>query len=177
MIKPDNKANLLTTETKAHIDHWVTKFPDEKKRSAILAALTKTQDQNGGWLTNDLMDAVADYLALPKVWVYEVATFYDMYDREPVGKHKIRLCTNVSCMLKDSDKIADHIKQKLGINFGETTTDGVFTLKESECLAACCNAPMMMVDLNYHEDLTTDKVDTILQQYSQATAIRGDVDE
>jgi NADH-quinone oxidoreductase subunit E len=154
--------HLLTAETVAKIDHWVAKYPTRQKRSAVIAALTATQLQNDGWLTTELMDAVAEYLELPTIWVYEVATFYDMYDLKPVGKHKIRLCTNVSCMLRGSDEIADHIKQKLGVKFGQSTPDGRFVLKEAECLAACCNAPMMMVGLDYHVNLTTEKVDEIL---------------
>lgn len=157
--------DLLHADTKATIDHWVAKYPEKQKRSALLAALTATQKQNGGWLSPELMDAVAAYLGLPKIWVYEVATFYDMYDMKPVGKHKIRLCTNVSCKLRGADDIAAHLKAKLDVDFGETTADGVFTLKEAECLAACCNAPMMMVDLDYVEDLTVDKVDAVLDSY------------
>lgn len=156
--------DLLQDDTKATIDHWVAKYPVEQKRSATLAALTATQKQNGGWLTPELMDAVAEYLGLPKIWVYEVATFYDMYDLKPVGKHKIRVCTNVSCMLRGADKIAEHLKSTLDVEFGETTADGEFTLKEAECLAACCSAPMMMVDLDYHVDLTTEKVDAVLNR-------------
>lgn len=162
---------LLTTETKATIEHWLQKYPANQKRSAVLAALTATQEQNEGWLSPELLDAVALYLELPKVWVYEVATFYDMYDLKPAGKHKIRLCTNVSCMLRGCDKIADHLKQKLGVEFGETTKDGLFTLKEAECLAACCNAPMMMLDLDYHVDLTPEKVDAVVDK------IRGEANE
>lgn len=154
--------DLLHDDTKATIDHWVAKFPEDQKRSATLAALTATQEQNDGWLTPELMNAVADYLGLPKIWIYEVATFYDMYDLKPVGCHKIRICTNISCMLRGADKIADHLKSTLDVEFGQTTADGVFTLKEAECLAACCNAPMMMVDLDYHLDLTTEKVDAVI---------------
>ena len=154
--------NVLHSATIAVIDHWLAKFPEEQRRSAVLASLTAAQKQNGGWLTPEIMDAVAEYLKIPKVWVYEVATFYDMYDLKPVGKHKIRLCTNVSCMLRGCDKIADHLKKTLNVEFGETTADGLFTLKEAECLAACANAPMMEIDLTYHVDLTPEKVDTIL---------------
>lgn len=153
---------LLNEETTKIIDHWLKKFPVDKKRSATLAALTATQKQNGGWLTVELMNAVATYLEIPEAWVYEVATFYDMYDLEPVGKHKIRVCTNVSCMLRGCGKIVDHLKTRLGVEWGETTQDGLFTLKESECLAACTNAPMLQVGVDYHLDLTPEKVDKIL---------------
>lgn len=157
--------SLLTAETRAIIDHWLTKYPADQRRSAVIAALTATQKQNEGWLTSELMDAVADYLTIPRVWVYEVATFYDMFDLAKTGQHKIRVCTNISCMLRGCDKIVDHLKNKLGVEFGETTADGQFTLKESECLAACTAAPMMMVDLDYHTELTPEKVDTILTTY------------
>jgi len=153
---------LLNEETKNIIDHWLKKFPADKKRSAVLAALTATQKQNGGWLTAELMNAVATYLELPEAWVYEVATFYDMYDLEPVGKHKIRVCTNISCMLRGCDKIVDHLKQRLNVEWDGTSEDALFTLKEAECLAACTNAPMMQIDLDYHLDLTPEKIDQIL---------------
>ena len=159
--------NMLTSQTTTIIDHWVKKFPADKKRSAVLAALTGAQKQNGGWLTPELMNAVATYLEIPEAWVYEVATFYDMYDLEPVGKHKIRVCTNVSCMLRGCEKIVDHLKTRLAVEWGETTKDGLFTLKESECLAACANAPMMQIDLDYHVDLTLEKVDKILDNLSR----------
>jgi NADH-quinone oxidoreductase subunit E len=154
--------SILNEETLKIIDHWCSKYPANQRRSAVLASLTAAQKQNRGWLNAELMDAVADYLGMPKVQVYEVATFYDMYDLKEAGEHKIRLCTNVSCMLNGCDKIADHLKKKLGVGFGETTRDGKFTLKEAECLAACCGAPMMQVDLEYHEKLTPEKVDEIL---------------
>lgn len=158
------KTDLLTSETKAVIDHWVAKFPPEQKRSALLQALTATQKQNNGWLSSELMDAVAEYLDIPRVWAYEVATFYDMYDLKPCGKHKIRVCTNVSCMLRGSDKIVEYLQNKLGIKQGETTEDGLFTLKESECLAACSNAPMMQIDLGYYTDLTPEKIDAVIEK-------------
>lgn len=159
-----NNTPLLTEQTRATIDHWLQKYPIEQKRSAILAALTATQKQNNGWLSAELMDAVAQYIGVPNIWVYEVATFYDMYDLKPVGKHKIRVCTNISCMLRGCDTIVEHLKKRLGVEFGETTADGEFVLKEAECLAACTSAPMMQIDLDYYEQLTPEKVDTILAQ-------------
>lgn len=159
--------SLLNKETIATIDHWLKKYPEKEKRSAVIAALTAAQKQNQGWLSPELMDAVADYLGLPKVWVYEVATFYDMYDLKAVGKHKIRVCTNISCMLRGADKIVDCLQKKLDIGFNETSADGLFTLKESECLAACVKAPMMQVDLDYYEDLTPEKVEQIIDQIKQ----------
>ena len=129
-----------------------------------MAALRIVQDQNGGWLTNELMDAVAEYLHMPTISVYEVATFYSMYDLEPVGRHKICVCTNISCMLNDSDGIVAHLQKKLGIKTGETTADKRFTLKEVECLGACAGAPMLQIGRTYYEHLTPAKVDEILSK-------------
>ncbi len=154
---------LLKPETQAAIDAWLKKYPPEQKRSAVIAALSAAQQQNGGWLSTELMDAVADYLELPKVWVYEVANFYSMLDTHPTGRHKVSICNNISCMLRGADEIVAHVEKKLGIRRGETTEDGRITLvMEEECLAACCGAPMMVVDGHYHEHLTPEKVDEIL---------------
>ena len=155
---------LLSQQTRDEIDTWLKKYPADQKRSAVLTALHLAQAQNNGWLSEEMMDAVAAYLDMPKIAVYEVATFYSMYELAPVGKHKINLCTNISCMLRGSEKIADHLKQKLKIDFGETTEDGKFTLKEVECLGACVGAPMMQIDKDYHEHLTTETVDNILEK-------------
>jgi len=158
-----SKENVMLSETTCkEIDKWTAKFPADKKQSAVLPALHIVQDENGGWLTNELMDAVADYLEMPKIAVYEVASFYSMYSLKPVGRHKINVCTNISCMLRNSAAIVEHLKKKLNINIGETTEDGKFTLREVECLGACVNAPMMQVDKQYHENLTAEKVDEIL---------------
>jgi NADH-quinone oxidoreductase subunit E len=159
------KKELLSEETRKTIDHWRAKFPEgiEGRRSAIIQALMAVQHQNGGWVSSDLMDAVADYLELPPVWVYEVASFYSMIETEPVGRHSISVCTNISCMLCGSDKIVEHIENKLGTRIGETTPDGrIFLKREEECLAACVGAPMMVVDGHYHENLTPEKVDEII---------------
>lgn len=155
------KPSLLSPQACAEIDRWIAKYPPEQKRSAVMTALRIAQEEHG-WLSPELMDAVADYLDMSKVAVYEVATFYSMYDLEPVGRHKISVCTNISCMLRGSDQVMEHLKQRLGIKPGETTPDGRVTLKEVECLAACAGAPMMQVDKTYHEDLTPEKLDTIL---------------
>ena len=153
----------LTEHTRHEIDHWVAKFPPDQKRSAVLAALRAAQHQNQGYLTEPLMDAVAGYLDLPKIAVYEVATFYSMFETRPVGRHSISVCTNVSCMLCGSDEIVEHLERKLGIKTGESTPDGKFFLKcEEECLAACIGAPMMQIDHVYYEHLTPEKVDEIL---------------
>jgi NADH-quinone oxidoreductase subunit E len=127
-----------------------------------MSALRILQDQNGGWLTNDLMDAVAEYLDMPAIAVYEVATFYSMYEHKPVGKHKISVCTNISCLLCGSEDVVRHLEGKLGAKLGQTTGDGKFTLKEVECLGACCGAPMMQIGRQYYENLTPEKIDQIL---------------
>lgn len=153
----------LSAHTREVIDAWLAKFPPDRKRSAVIAALREVQHENDGYLTVPLMDAVAEYLQLPKIAVYEVASFYSMLETQPVGRHSISVCTNVSCMLRGADDIVEHIEKRLGIKTGESTADGRFYLKrEEECLAACCAAPMMMVDHKYHENLTPEKVDQIL---------------
>lgn len=160
--KDQAKLDLITAESKADIDKWVAKYPADKKESAVMAALRIVQDQNAGFLTNELIDAVAEYLDMPAIAVYEVATFYSMYERDPVGKHKICVCTNISCMLNGSDEVVSHLEKKLGIKLGETTEDGRFTLKEVECLGACVNAPMLQLGREYHEKLTPEKLDKLL---------------
>jgi NADH-quinone oxidoreductase subunit E len=154
---------LLDEHTREEIDHWLTKFPSDRKRSALLAALRAVQHQNHGYLTQPLMDAVAEYLDLPPIQVYEVANFYSMFETKPVGRIHISVCTNISCMLCGSDDILKYVEKKLGIKVGESTPDGKFYLKqEEECLAACNNAPMMMIDHVYYEHLTPAKIDQIL---------------
>ncbi len=154
---------VLSDQVQAEIDRWVAKFPQGRQRSAVIAALQAVQHENGGFVTPELMDAVANYLDLPAVQVYEIATFYSMIETRPVGRHSISVCTNISCMLRGSDEILSYVEQKLGIKVGESTSDGKIYLKrEEECLAACCGAPMMMVDHTYHENLTPEKVDGIL---------------
>lgn len=155
----------IAPETQAEIDRWLNKYPEDRKQSAVLQALMFVQRDNGGWLSEAHLNAVADYLELPPIAVYEVATFYDMYDLKPVGKTKIDVCTNISCKLCGCDKIVSHLENKLGIKIGQTTPDGRYTLKGVECLAACVGAPMMQInDLEYHEKLTPEKVDAILDQ-------------
>ncbi len=157
------KSELLSAHARAEIDRWVAKYPPERKQSAVLAALREAQHENGGYLTVDLMDAVADYLDMPPIAVYEVASFYSMFELKPVGRHNIAVCTNISCMLRGGDTVLAYIERKLGIKLGESTADGKFYLKkEEECLAACCGAPMMQVNHVYYENLTPEKVDRIL---------------
>jgi NADH-quinone oxidoreductase subunit E len=160
--KDESKLSHLTAASLNEIDGWIAKYPADKKQSAVMSALRIAQDQNRGFLTEDLMDAVAEYLEMRPIAVYEVATFYSMYELEPVGKHKICVCTNISCMLCGSDAIVAHLIKKLGIKFGETTLDGRFTLKEVECLGACVNAPMMQIGNTYYENLTEKKLDQII---------------
>ncbi len=154
---------LLTEATCREIDHWVAKFPPGRQRSAVLSALRAAQEQNGGYLTSELLEAVAEYLKLPPVQVFEVATFYSMFELHPCGRHHVSICTNISCMLRGAEDLVAHVERKLGIREGESTADGRILLKrEEECLAACTGAPMMMVDHVYYEDLTPEKADAIL---------------
>jgi NADH-quinone oxidoreductase subunit E len=153
----------LSKHLREEIDRWVAKFPPERKRSAVISALHAAQHENGGHLTTPLMDAIAAYLGLPPIQVYEVAGFYSMFETHPVGRHHVSVCTNISCMLRGGETLLAHIEKKLGIQVGESTPDGrIFLKREEECLAACTGAPMMMVDHVYYEDLTPEKVDSVL---------------
>ena len=155
----------LSQHVREEIDHWVAKFPPERKRSAVISALHAVQHENNGFLTAELMDAVAEYLGLANIQVYEVASFYSMFETKPVGRHHVSICTNISCMLRGSQEIVDHVEKKLGIKVGESTADGrIYLKREEECLAACVNAPMLMVDHVYHENLTPASVDQILDE-------------
>jgi NADH-quinone oxidoreductase subunit E len=164
---------LLTADSLAAIDLWLAKFPADQRQSAVMPALTIAQEQNGGWLTNELMDEIADYLRMPKIQVYEVATFYSMYELKPVGRTKICVCTNISCMLCGSEQVVEHLESRLGIKMGQTTTDNAFTLKEVECLGACVGAPMFQIGPNYYEHLTVEKIDDILRQHGWQGAPQG----
>ena len=157
----------LSPHAREVIDSWLTKYPPERRQSAVLAALREVQHENRGFLTTELMDEVAAYLGLPRIAVYEVASFYSMFETAPCGRHSLSVCTNISCMLRGGEEIRAYIERKLGIRTGESTPDGKFFLKrEEECLAACCGGPMMMVDHVYHENLTPEKVDEILAKLS-----------
>ena len=161
----ESKIGLLTEHTRQEIDHWLAKYPDDQKQSALLAALREAQHQNDGYVTTELMDAIAEYLDLPPISVYEVATFYSMIETQACGRHHVSICTNISCWLMGSDKIVDHCQRKLGVKLGESTPDGRIHLKnEEECLAACDGGPMMQVDHVYYENLTPEKVDEILDK-------------
>ena len=153
----------LTDDTRAHIEAWLARFPADRRRSAVIQSLIAAQAQNGGWLTDELIAAVAKYIGIPPVWAYEVATFYSMFELAPVGRHNVAICTNISCWLNGAEDIVRHCEGKLGIKLGQSTADGRIYLKvEEECLAACAGAPMMVVNGHYHEKLTTAKVDEIL---------------
>ena len=158
-----SEPGTLSAHVREEIDHWVAKFPPERKRSAVIAALHAAQHENNGFLTPEIMTAVAEYLGLPPIQVFEVASFYSMFETKPVGRHSISVCTNISCMLRGGDDILAYVEKKLGIKAGQSTPDGKFYIKnEEECLAACCGAPMMMVDHVYHENLTAKNVDEII---------------
>jgi NADH-quinone oxidoreductase subunit E len=155
----------LSAHVREEIDRWVAKFPPDRKRSAVISALHAVQHENDGFLSSDLMDAVAAYLGLPPIHVYEVATFYSMFETKPVGRHHVSVCTNISCMLRGSQEVVDHVEKKLGIKTGESTPDGrIYLKREEECLAACTGAPMMMVDHVFHENLTPESIDKILDE-------------
>ena len=163
MNQEQGNASVLSGHTREEIDHWVAKFPPGRQRSAVLSALRAAQEQNHGFLTPELMDAVAEYLKLPPIQVYEVASFYSMFETRACGRHHVSVCTNISCMLRGGEDIQAHVERKLGIRAGQSTPDGrIFLKREEECLAACTGAPMMMVDHVYHEHLTPETVDQIL---------------
>lgn len=165
MTQADNKSSLISPVAYEKIDSWLAKYPEDKRQSALIPSLSIVQEECGsGSLTTELMDAVAAYIEVPEIAVYEVASFYSMYELEPVGRNMISVCTNISCMLCGGEEIVKHVEEKYGVKIGETTADGKFTLKqEEECLAACAGAPMMTVNGHYHEKLTLEKVDSIIE--------------
>ncbi len=155
----------LSDETRQHIDHWAAKFPPERKRSALIQALFAAQEQNQGFLTDELITAVAKYLGLHPIWAYEVASFYSMLETRPVGRNNVAICTNISCWLNGAEDLVRHCEAKLGIKLGESTADGrVYLKREEECIAACAHAPVMAVNGHYHEHLTIAKIDAILDE-------------
>lgn len=157
-------AQRITPERLHEIDQWIAKYPPERKQSAVMRALMLVQEQYG-YLTEELMDDVAEYLNMPAIAVYEVASFYSMYEHQPIGRHLLNVCTNISCKLRDSQMVVEHLEKRLAIKLGETTSDGRFTLRSVECLGACVNAPMMQINKDYHEHLTPEKIDELLEQY------------
>ncbi len=152
----------ISNEILLKCNEWLKRFPDDKKRSALIEILKLVQDANGGYLNEELIGETADYLNLPKIYAYEIATFYSMFDNEKVGKYKIYFCVSISCMLCGSDDLVNHVKKKLGINFDETTHDGKFTLKKAECLAACGGAPAILIGEKYYENVDFNMIDKLL---------------
>jgi NADH-quinone oxidoreductase subunit E len=153
----------LSTHAREEIEQWKSRFPADRQRSAVISALHTVQHENNGFVTAQQMNAIAEYLELPAIQVYEVATFYSMFQTKEVGRNEVAICTNVACMLRGADDLVDHIENKLGAKLGESTDDGkVFLKREEECIAACCGAPAMMVNHKYYENLTVEMVDEIL---------------
>ena len=157
-----NLNSVFVGEVAKKCEAWLVRFPINKKKSAVIEVLKIIQKENGGYLNENLISAVADYLGISKISAYEVATFYSMFDLNKDGKYKICLCVSISCMLCGSDDVLEYIKGKLGISVNETTSDGKFTLKKVECLAACGGAPVMQIGEEYYENLTHEKIDSIL---------------
>lgn len=154
---------MLSPESLAKIDRELTKYPAENRQAAVIAALHIAQVEHG-WLSHELISYVAHYLRIPEIAAMEVATFYDMFNLKDEGKYKITVCTNISCMLRNSTAIVAHLKQRLGVDFDETTADGKFILKEGECMGACGGAPLMHVNnTSMYEFLTPDRIDEILE--------------
>ena len=159
-----DEATVLSLDSLANIDKAIAKYPPNQKQSAVMAALTIAQDEKG-WLSTEAMDFVAAYLGMAPIAVYEVASFYGMYDLQPVGRHKITICTNLPCALSGASDAAEHLKKKLGIGFGETTPDGAFTLKEGECLGACGDAPVCLHnDKHMVSFMTPEKLDAWVEE-------------
>lgn len=154
----------LSKAVKEEIDMWLEKFPQDQRQSALLPGLMVVQNANQGWLSEALIKSTAEYIGVPEIAAFEVATFYSMYELEPVGRYKLEFCTNISCMLCGANKIVEHVKNRLRIGFGETTDDGKFTMKEVECLGACVNAPAMMLGDKYYENLTPEMMDDLLDE-------------
>jgi len=157
-----DKATLFTPEIRAEIDRHCAKYPAEWKQSAVMPTLTLVQASNGGWLSRELLDDVAAYLDMPAVAVYEVATFYGMYDLAPTAENKVCICNSISCMLSGSEDLIAHVEKKYGVKPGQTTPDGKFTFKEVECLGACRHAPAVLVDKTYHERLSAQELDALI---------------
>jgi NADH-quinone oxidoreductase subunit E len=157
-------SELLSSEGLKEVDKWCAKYPDEERQSAVMQTLMIVQEEHG-YLTQERMDAVAEYLRMPAIAVYEVATFYSMYEHKPCGKHKLEVCTNISCKLRGAEDVVKHLSETLGIKVGETTSDQLFTLRTVECLGACVNAPMLQCGREYHEKLTPEKLDALVADY------------
>ena len=158
---------MLSTESLKRIDREIAKYPLDQKQSAVMSALAIAQEEKG-WLANETMNFVAEYLGMPPIAVYEVATFYNMYNLEPVGEYKITVCTNLPCALSGSNDTAAYLKQKLGIGFNQTTPDGKFTLKEGECFGACGDAPVLLVNnRRMCSFMSNEMIDKLLKELSK----------
>ncbi|ATJ86883.1 NADH-quinone oxidoreductase subunit NuoE [Ralstonia solanacearum] len=164
---------MLSAEALKEIDRAVAKYPADQKQSAVMAALAVAQSEKG-WVSPEVMQFVAEYLEMPPVWVEEVATFYNMYDTKPVGRFKLSVCTNLPCALSGGERAADYLKKKLGIGFNETTADGNFTLKEGECMGACGDAPVMIVN-NTHmcSFMSNEKLDALIADLQAKASTNG----
>ncbi|CAJ0710876.1 MULTISPECIES: NADH-quinone oxidoreductase subunit NuoE [Ralstonia] len=164
---------MLSAEALKEIDRAVAKYPADQKQSAVMAALAVAQSEKG-WVSPEVMQFVAEYLEMPPVWVEEVATFYNMYDTKPVGRFKLSVCTNLPCALSGGERAADYLKKKLGIGFNETTADGTFTLKEGECMGACGDAPVMIVN-NTHmcSFMSNEKLDALIADLQSKAPTNG----
>ncbi|MCB1832034.1 MAG: NADH-quinone oxidoreductase subunit NuoE [Geminicoccaceae bacterium] len=160
---PDVDSFSFSAENRAEVERILGKYPADRKRSAVLPLLHLAQRQHGGWLPRAVLDHVAELLETPKIRVYEVASFYDMFNTEPTGRVQVRVCTTTPCWLRGSDEIVRACKDALGIEIGENTEDGRFFLREFECLGACCNAPMMWIDDHFYEDLDYGKAKEIVE--------------
>lgn len=159
----NTSTKTLSPDVLQEVDAWLKRFPEDQRRSAVLGGLHAIQHEHG-YLPVEQMDALAEILQIPAISVYEVATFYSMFELEPVGKHTIAVCTNLSCMLRGGEEILQYLETKLNISCGESTPDGKYYLKnEEECLAGCCGAPMMQIDHVYYENLTQSRIDEILE--------------
>lgn len=173
-VKDPNICITLPEDMRKHLDQWLLRYPPDQRRSGVYEALRCVQEMNGGSLTVPLMDAVADYLGMSKIGVYEVAAFYTMYHLDPVGRHIVDVCTNISCRLNGAEKLLKHLEHRLQIKLNETTPDGQFTLKEVECLGACVSAPVCMIGKDYHLNLTPEKLDEILARLNTKDSIEFD---
>jgi NADH-quinone oxidoreductase subunit E len=162
-VKDVDPQVALSAATRARIDGWLAKFPGDRRRSAVIQALMAAQEQNEGWLSDEIVTAVAKYIGIPPVWAYEVASFYSMLHLGKCGRHKVSICTNISCWLNGAQALVERAEEKLGVELGGTTPDGrIHLVAEEECLAACVRAPMALVDGHYHENLTPEALDALL---------------
>lgn len=158
---------MLSAEAIEKIEYELTKYPKDRRQAAVMSALRIVQIERG-WLSKESISDVAKYLGIPEIAAMEVATFYNMYDLQPVGQYKITVCTNISCMLRGSDEIVDHLQHTLGVGFNEVTADGKFCIKEGECMGCCGGAPLLHVNNTHmHEFLTTEKVDALLEELNK----------